>query len=194
MEDSLITVKEVADYLKLKEQTVYLLARQNKIPSLKVGGSLRFKKSQIDAWLLAEPKKRSTEDGRGKVLIVNDEKTARDTLQRLVERHGIPSVAVPGGAQAVDAARREVFRMVFLDLNMPQMNGVETLRALRTLDRELVFVVVTGVTGEGDLFRSAIKLAPVSVVPKPFTPRQIGDVLELFFDNVIRPEKPTSPV
>jgi len=37
MEESLITVKEVADYLKLKEQTVYLLARQNKIPSLKVG-------------------------------------------------------------------------------------------------------------------------------------------------------------
>ncbi|PYV38194.1 MAG: hypothetical protein DMG06_26265 [Acidobacteria bacterium] len=34
MDDSLITVKEVADYLKLKEQTVYLLARQNKIPSL----------------------------------------------------------------------------------------------------------------------------------------------------------------
>ena len=33
MEESLITVKEVADYLKLKEQTVYLLARQNKIPS-----------------------------------------------------------------------------------------------------------------------------------------------------------------
>ena len=57
MDDSLITVKEVADYLKLKEQTVYLLARQNKIPSLKVGGSLRFKKSQIDAWLAFRPKR-----------------------------------------------------------------------------------------------------------------------------------------
>lgn len=194
MEGSLITVKEVADYLQLKEQTVYLLARQNKIPSLKVGGSLRFKKSQIDAWISAGPKKRRTEDERSKVLIVNDEKTARHTLQRLVQRHGIPAVAVPGGSQAVDAAKRESFRIVFLDLNMPQMNGVETLRALRTLDRELVFVVVTGVTGEDDLFRSAIELAPVSVVPKPFTSRQIGDVLELYFDNVIRPGKTANPV
>ena len=72
MNDSLITVKEVADYLKLKEQTVYLLARQNKIPSLKVGGSLRFKKSQIDAWLASSPKTSSPDPLRQKVLIVDD--------------------------------------------------------------------------------------------------------------------------
>ncbi len=194
MEDSLITVKEVAEYLKLKEQTVYLLARQNKIPSLKVGGSLRFKKSQIDGWLLEEPKKKSSENGRRKVLIVDDEETVRDVLQRIVELHGIPAVAVAGGSQAVDVAKRESFRVVFLDLNMPQMNGVETLRALRTLDRELVFVVVTAVAGEDALFRSAIELAPVSVVPKPFTPRQIGDVLELYFHNVVRPEATSTAV
>ncbi len=188
MEDSLVTVKEVADYLRLKEQTVYLLARQNKIPSLKIGGSLRFKRSQIDAWLLAEPKKESSGGGRSKVLIVDDDKMARDTLQRVVELHGVPAVAVPGGSQAVNVAKREPFRIVFLDLNMPQMNGVETLRALRALDRELVFVVVTSVAGEDDLFRSAIELAPVSVIPKPFTSRQVGDVLELYFGNVARPE------
>src|SRR5512147_2266107 len=114
MEDSLITVKEVADYLKLKEQTVYLLARQNKIPSLKVGGSLRFKKSQIDAWLAAAPRTGSA-GSRQRVLIVDDEEIVREALKRMVVAHDIQAVAVSSGAQALKAAQEELFRMVFLD-------------------------------------------------------------------------------
>jgi excisionase family DNA binding protein len=182
MEDSLITVKEVADYLKLKEQTVYLLARQNKIPSLKVGGSLRFKKSQIDAWLATTPK--TGQDGRQRVLIVDDEEMVREALKRMVEAHDIQAVAVSSGAQALKAAQEETFRMVFLDLSMPGMNGVETLKALKEIDKDLVFVVVTGLTGEDDLFRSVLDHAPVSVIPKPFTMQQIGGVLSLYFEDV----------
>ncbi|MCI0420968.1 MAG: response regulator [Acidobacteria bacterium] len=183
MDDSLITVKEVADYLKLKEQTVYLLARQNKIPSLKVGGSLRFKKSQMDNWLATTPKT-SGQETRQRVLIVDDEDLVRETLKRMVEAHDIQTVAVSNGAQAVKAAQEESFRMVFLDLSMPGMNGVETLKALKDIDRDLVFVVVTGLTGEDDLFRSVLDHAPVSVVPKPFTMQQIGGVLSLYFEDV----------
>lgn len=186
MEDSLITVKEVAEYLKLKEQTVYLLARQNKIPSLKVGGSLRFKKSQIEGWLLAEPHRSSAKNGPGKVLIVQDEKAVRDSLQGVVQLHGIPAVAVPDGPRALAAVNRESFRMVFLDLNLPRMDGVETLRELRKLDRKLVFVVVTDLAGENPLFQSAVESAPVSVVPRKFTSEQIGDVLELHFEDLTR--------
>lgn len=183
MEDSLITVKEVADYLKLKEQTVYLLARQNKIPSLKVGGSLRFKKSQIDAWLATTPKT-GTHETRQRVLIVDDEEMVREALKRMVEVHDIQTVTVSSGAQALKAAQEESFRMVFLDLNMPGMNGVETLKALKEIDKDLVFVVVTGLTGEDDLFRSVLDYAPVSVIPKPFTMQQIGGVLSLYFEDV----------
>jgi CheY-like chemotaxis protein len=74
--------------------------------------------------------------------------------------------------------------MVFLDLSMPGMNGVETLKALKEIDRELVFVVVTGLTGEDDLFRNVLDHAPVSVIPKPFTMQQIGGVLSLYFEDV----------
>ena len=66
------------------------------------------------------------------------------------------------------------------------MNGVETLKALKNMDRDLVFVVVTALTGEDDLFRSAINYAPVSVIPKPFNLQQIGDVLSLYFEDVVR--------
>jgi hypothetical protein len=69
---------------------------------------------------------------------------------------------------------------------------VETLRELRRLNRKLVFVVVTDLAGENPLFQSAVESAPVSVVPKRFTSEQIGDVLELHFDDLIR-SNPTSP-
>jgi excisionase family DNA binding protein len=188
MEDSLITVKEVADYLKLKEQTVYLLARQNKIPSLKVGGSLRFRKSQIDAWLQAGFKDTQADNSRQKVLIVDDEEMVRGALKSMVERCGISAVTAANGFDALEKAKNDSFRMVFLDLNMPKMNGVETLKALKEIDRELVFVIVTALSGDDDLFRAILDYAPVSVIPKPFTFQQISDLLKIYFEEHARAE------
>jgi|GEM_PF-405725 excisionase family DNA binding protein len=188
MEDSLITVKDVADYLKLKEQTVYLLARQNKIPSLKVGGSLRFKRSQIDAWLSARNDSVREISHQHRVLIVDDEEAVRSTLKEMVELHGISAVTVKSGFEAIAQAKQHAFRLVFLDLNMPEMNGAETVKALKEIDRGLAVVVVTALTGEDQLFRSVLEFGPVSVIPKPFTINHIRDVLALYFANVSRKE------
>ncbi len=50
--DSLImTIVEVADYLKVTERTIYRLAAAKKIPAFKVGGSWRFPRADIDAWI-----------------------------------------------------------------------------------------------------------------------------------------------
>lgn len=46
-----MTIKEVSEYLKLAEKTAYRLAAQGKIPGFKVGGSWRFRRSEIDAWI-----------------------------------------------------------------------------------------------------------------------------------------------
>ncbi len=113
MDDSLITVKEVADYLKLKEQTVYLLARQNKIPSLKVGGSLRFKKSQIDSWLSSRPEMTKQDTTRQKVLIVDDEQAVRGTLEKMVELHGISAVLAKSGSRPSKRPGRSPFAWSF---------------------------------------------------------------------------------
>jgi len=49
--DQILTIVEVADYLKVTERTIYRLAGAQKIPSFKVGGSWRFSKSEIDEWI-----------------------------------------------------------------------------------------------------------------------------------------------
>ena len=46
-----MTLKEVADYLKLAEKTAYKLAAAGKLPGFKVGGSWRFKQTDIDQWI-----------------------------------------------------------------------------------------------------------------------------------------------
>ena len=57
MTDEILTLKEVADYLKLAQKTAYRLAAEGKLPGFKVGGSWRFKKEDILQWI--EDKKAS---------------------------------------------------------------------------------------------------------------------------------------
>ena len=45
-----MTVREVAEYLKVKERTIYRLVAGADIPAFKVGGSWRFRKGEIDQW------------------------------------------------------------------------------------------------------------------------------------------------
>ncbi len=51
METDIMTIKEVAEYLKVKEKTAYKLVADGKIPGFKVGGSWRFRKGEIDSWI-----------------------------------------------------------------------------------------------------------------------------------------------
>jgi len=51
MTDQILTLKEVAAYLKLAEKTAYKLAAAGKLPGFKVGGSWRFKEADIERWI-----------------------------------------------------------------------------------------------------------------------------------------------
>ena len=51
MNDQILTLKEVAEYLKLTEKTAYRLAAEGKLPGFKVGGSWRFRQSDIENWI-----------------------------------------------------------------------------------------------------------------------------------------------
>ncbi|NBX03412.1 MAG: DNA-binding protein [Alphaproteobacteria bacterium] len=51
MSSDIMTMEEVADYLKLKLKTAYAVAARGDIPGFKVGGQWRFRKSEIDAWI-----------------------------------------------------------------------------------------------------------------------------------------------
>ncbi|MDN3489727.1 helix-turn-helix domain-containing protein [Pseudoalteromonas sp. APC 3694] len=51
MTDEILTIQEVAAYLKLNEKTAYRLVSKGKLPGFKVGGSWRFKRVDLDKWI-----------------------------------------------------------------------------------------------------------------------------------------------
>jgi excisionase family DNA binding protein len=59
-EGEILTLKEVAEYLKVTDRTIYRLAGAKRIPAFKVGGTWRFSRADIDAWI-----RRQSEEGQG---------------------------------------------------------------------------------------------------------------------------------
>ena len=51
MRDPVLTVSEVAEFLRVNERVVYRLAQKGEIPAFKVGGSWRFQRSAIEQWI-----------------------------------------------------------------------------------------------------------------------------------------------
>ncbi len=50
-QSEILTIREVAEYLKVTERTIYRLAAAKKIPAFKVGGTWRFSRADIDVWI-----------------------------------------------------------------------------------------------------------------------------------------------
>lgn len=54
MNDSILTVREVAGFLKVTERTLYRLVLEKKIPAFRVGGSWRFRRDDLDGWIAGQ--------------------------------------------------------------------------------------------------------------------------------------------
>jgi len=52
MKDGIMTMKDLSHCLKINEKTIYKLAKQGKLPGVKIGGMWRFKKEAIDNWMM----------------------------------------------------------------------------------------------------------------------------------------------
>lgn len=110
------------------------------------------------------------------LLIVDDSAAMRAWLRRVISVAGLPVTAIresANGFEALLAMRERVPEFVFLDINMPVMNGLQLLAAMRgvpALARLPVLVVST----EGSEARLAeIRAAGAGFIRKPFTPEHL---------------------
>ncbi len=65
MREDILTIKDVAEYLKVTERTLYRLAQEGKIPAFKVGASWRFKRGDIYAWIEGQKSGMARRDDTG---------------------------------------------------------------------------------------------------------------------------------
>lgn len=102
-----------------------------------------------------------------KALVVDDEAVIRDFLSRFLSLNGIEVTAVADGFKAVELAGKEGFDIAFLDVRMPKMNGLETLKALKKIRPQSRYVMMTGYAVD-DLLEEAQKEGAISSLKKPF--------------------------
>jgi CheY-like chemotaxis protein len=115
------------------------------------------------------------------ILVVDDEKPVRDTLAVLLEREGYRVVVAEGGHTAIEAVETFTFDIVIVDISMPGMNGLETVRILRREAPNVPVVVMSAYASGGlvepDFFRTAMELGATCCLPKPFTREQLFDAI-----------------
>jgi excisionase family DNA binding protein len=61
--DEILTVRELAEYLKIAEKTAYRFASEGKVPAFKVGSAWRFRKAEIDRWIKEQELNHKKSDG-----------------------------------------------------------------------------------------------------------------------------------
>ena len=79
-----------------------------------------------------------------KVMLVDDEVGFRETVSKRLKKRKVDLVAVGSGEEALEHLRVERVDIVVLDMKMPGMDGIQTLRAIKTVDPLIEVVILTG--------------------------------------------------
>jgi len=112
-----------------------------------------------------------------RILIVDDETGVRHTLTELFARLGYQATEAASGQVALDEMARQRFDLAILDLNMPDMDGTEVLKAARPLAPDTVFIILTGY-GTLDSAIVAIRHGAFDYLIKPSSVKEIVRAVE----------------
>jgi DNA-binding NtrC family response regulator len=104
-----------------------------------------------------------------RILIVDDEKVMQESCSRILVKEGYQVYIANSGEEAIEKFDREFCDLVLLDLKMPGMGGIETLRRLKEMEPGLTVLIMTGYPSIETAVR-AIKLGAYDYITKPFTP------------------------
>jgi CheY-like chemotaxis protein len=100
------------------------------------------------------------------ILITDDDRGCRETLRDIFAEEGYPTYLAASGEEAIDIVRGESIHLVLLDMQMPTLNGLETLELVRQVNAVLPCVLVTAQATEA-LMRQALRMHAYSVLAKP---------------------------
>ncbi len=105
---------------------------------------------------------------RHRILVIDDENAIRDSLKMILEYVGYECLLAPSGQDGLTRVERDEPDLVFLDIKMPGMDGLEVLRKLREMDELLPVVIISG-HGTVSTAVEATKLGAFDFLEKPFS-------------------------
>jgi CheY-like chemotaxis protein len=122
-----------------------------------------------------------------KILIIDDEEDVRDIFRLALTRKGYEVVQFGDGAEALKAAAEQHFKLAFVDIAMPGMDGVEVVRGLREVSPATNVVMITafldgtlGADEREDRVQQAERLGARGCLRKPFGAETILKTAEYF--------------
>jgi len=158
----LMTLEEVAAYLRVTKKTIYRLLERDSIPATKVGRQWRFDKDSIDDWL-----RQKSVGTKANILVIDDEEVIRSLFRDTLVELGHNVTVVSTASKGLELVKQRDFDLVFLDLKMPRMDGAELFRQMKMVKPKLSVTIITGYP-DSEIMARALSQGPFGVMNKPF--------------------------
>lgn len=113
------------------------------------------------------------------ILVVDDDSDIRDTLTKILKLEGHDVITAGSGEEAVAIVSRQRCRMAFIDVKLPNIDGLETFLRLKEMNPNLLTVMMTGFRNEvRDALDKAQESSGVSCLYKPFDPADAAELVK----------------
>lgn len=118
-----------------------------------------------------------------KILVIDDEKFITKNLQQHLEKEGCDVFTAESGEEGLEIFKSDAPDIVLLDLNMPGIGGIETLKTVKKLNSDTVVIIITA-HGDIETAVSAIKLGAYDFMEKPFDLSRISVLINKAMETV----------
>jgi len=175
-QDRMMKAEDLSGLLSVPLRTILRLAKEGKIPAMKVGGRWRFEREVIERWM----KDVSSYRGRGRVLVVDDEPGDRQALRRPLEIMSLAVVEAGSVAEAVERLKIERYDAIFLDMVFPkgEQGGAALLEWLGSEGVTTPVVVVTG-HSDAQTLADVLRFGTFVVLAKPVMKAQLKEAVAM---------------
>ena len=119
---------------------------------------------------------------KARILVIDDELAIRESLRMILEYDGYECLLAPTGQEGIALVERETPDLVFLDIKMPGMDGLEALRRIRDVDEILPIVIISG-HGTVSTAVEATKLGAFDFLEKPLASERVSVTIRNALDQ-----------
>ncbi len=116
---------------------------------------------------LAQPAVPATDRRPARILVVDDERSMRELLAIVLRREGYEVLLAENGRAAIDLLEREPVDLLISDIKMPDLSGVDVLRAAKAIDQDILGIMITAFAST-DTAVEAMRLGACDYLSKPF--------------------------